>query len=908
MGNAKYIGRVGALAVTLGIGAAVTTGLGLGIGVAWADETAPSTDSSPTAPSATDPSPGTPPSASPTGPNSSPGTPRGHILHPVAAGPNRAPRPAESSAGSPSGTEASGSPTAGDNAATTPGDSDPQPTAPAQDAPAQDSVAQDIPAAARPDGSGRGSTVVAQVQAADTATTPATADSPISKLRSATQVLRQPSADTLGTAAQTAPAKMTKTPPTAVSADSATAAPIAAATEATMPVDDAGVVSRLLSVAGSTSLAPGPTGESPAMLAMLAVAARRQPPAKNQPPALDPMQTSQDAGGTVHGIFNGTDPNNDTLTYRVTDAPDHGTVTIAGDTWTYTPTAWDGTSQIDDTFTVTVSDVGAAGFRLKGKAVLNHTDTEDVAVTVEQQGLPAPDVVTPPTERDDGSGIFDTELQYNPETVADVSAAPGFEPKYWILKSETYDPVTGKYTAELVPTQAGQLRAALGLDTSDALTLQVTPQPTGQTFALRSASFAPLAADPPDQALQLPAPPAANFVVTDPAIPVGSKPAGVVVTGKYAYILNSQLGAPNGTQDSTVTVIGADPDDAATYNQLVTTIPVGNAPIFAGLSGNRLYVVNSSLQSGSPSTVTIINTDDNSIVDADPNDGENDIDSISMPRGAFNPLVSPDGNSIYLLNQSDGNVYVIDTNPANAATYNTVVATIPVATGPTYDPVTGTSTFNFAISGGFNTGGSRLYVVRDTQTLTQRVGGGFDSTFKGELIVIDTASNSVVGDPLDLGQYGGYSASDGSYLYVPTLDTDNLDVTNPNSPPPPGYVTVVDIRGGSPALVDLDPNTPEFDRMKVGDLPLNISFSQDGSLAYIVNSGNGTISVIDTAAKEVLDLDPATPGVQGIVFDTTPTASLQSVNVIGISPDGNRLYVSNYSDNTVTALSFVTVP
>jgi DNA-binding beta-propeller fold protein YncE len=625
------------------------------------------------------------------------------------------------------------------------------------------------------------------------------------------------------------------------------------------------------------------------------------------------MQTSQDADGTVHGTFGGADPNNDTLTYRVPTtgigAPTQGAVTIdqATGTWTYTPTNWDGTSPINDTFTVTVSDVGAAGFRLKGKAVLNHTDTEGVAVTVEQQGLPAPDVVIPPTERADGSGIFDTELQYNPVTVANVSAAPGFEPKYWKVVGETYDPVTGQYTAQLVPTQAGQLRAALGLDTSDALTLQVTPQPTGQTFALRSASFAALAADPPDQALTLPTPPAANFAVTAPAIPVGSAPAGVVVTDKYAYILNSQFTSPNPTQNSTVTVIDADPD-SPTYNQVVTTIPVGQAPIFAGLSGNRLYVANSSVFGGSTSTVTIINTDDNSIVDADPNDGENDIDSISVPRGAFNPLVSPDGNSIYLLNQTDGNVYVIDTNPANTATYNTVVATIPVATGQTYDPATGTSSINFPISGGFNTDGSRLYVVRDTQTATQLVGGGVDFTFTGELIAIDTASNSVVGTPIDLGQYGGYSASDGSYLYVPTLDTDAVDFTDPNSPPPPGYVTVVDIRGASPTLVDLDPITPELDRMKVGDLPLNISFSQDGSLAYIVNSGNGTISVIDTATKEVLDLDPATAGVQGIVFDATPTASLQNVNVIGISPDGNRLYVSNFNDNTVTALSFVAVP
>jgi hypothetical protein len=141
MGNAKYIGRVGALAVTLGIGAAVTTGLGLGIGVAWADETAPSTDSSPTDPAATEPSAGTPPSASLGGQPNSPGIRRGHKLRPVQAGPNRAAlsRPAESSAGKPRGNGTLGESTAADNAATTPRDGDPQPAAGAQEGPAQDS-------------------------------------------------------------------------------------------------------------------------------------------------------------------------------------------------------------------------------------------------------------------------------------------------------------------------------------------------------------------------------------------------------------------------------------------------------------------------------------------------------------------------------------------------------------------------------------------------------------------------------------------------------------------------------------------------------------------------------------------------------------------------------------------------
>ncbi|MCV7370355.1 Ig-like domain-containing protein [Mycolicibacterium duvalii] len=63
MGYAQYVGRVGALAVSLGIGAAVATGHGIGLGIAAADETGkrPSIDarSNPPAPSRDAPMPST---------------------------------------------------------------------------------------------------------------------------------------------------------------------------------------------------------------------------------------------------------------------------------------------------------------------------------------------------------------------------------------------------------------------------------------------------------------------------------------------------------------------------------------------------------------------------------------------------------------------------------------------------------------------------------------------------------------------------------------------------------------------------------------------------------------------------------------------------------------------------------
>ncbi len=628
----------------------------------------------------------------------------------------------------------------------------------------------------------------------------------------------------------------------------------------------------------------------------------------NRTPRIDTETTAvEDNGdGTFTITTPASDPDGDDLTYAVASRDGEGTITPLGEgkfLYDVTATDWDG----DDEVTVTVSDAAdyphlhglASFFRPDG----GHTATVTVTIAPDDGSLPEPEVITPPTERPNEPGVYDTKLQYDPGTVSNVSAATGTAaPKYFKVVSESYDPETGEYTAVLKATQAGMIRQGLGLDTEDFLNLQVTEGSSVQTFAMRSASFSTLAEDPPEQALTLPTPPAAHFDVVEQDIPTGVSPAGVVVTDKYVYVISTmfdQEHPPTG-QPSRVTVIGADPD-AANYNQVVTTIDVPESATFAGLSDNRLYVA-SSPNFSSTGTITIINTDTNTIMDADENDGESDIDVISVPRGGLNPIMSPDGNRIYLTNFNQGKLYVINTDPTSGADYNTVVAEIPVATLQTQNP-DGSTTLQLPISGAFNADGSRLYLVRDTQTITS----DGDFTFGGELIVINTEDNTVVGDPIDLGQYGGYAASNGRYLYVPTLDLSDYEGTQPDLADIHGYVTVFDTQGDAdnPVLVDLDPNTPETDRLPAGNVPYNIAFSPDGSLAYVVSGGNGTIFVIDTATNELLDLDPDAAGVQGIVFDETPSGQLGDANIIGISPDGKQLYVSNYGDDTVTALEFV---
>ena len=102
----------------------------------------------------------------------------------------------------------------------------------------------------------------------------------------------------------------------------------------------------------------------------------------------------QSSSGVVTGRLNGTDPEDDPLSYSVTTAPVNGTVSVGADgSYTYTPSealAYDGTV---DSFTVTASDAGA-GFHLHGLAGLlnlltfgllglsGHTSTVTVPVNV----------------------------------------------------------------------------------------------------------------------------------------------------------------------------------------------------------------------------------------------------------------------------------------------------------------------------------------------------------------------------------------------------------------------------------------------------------------------------------------------------------------------------------------------
>jgi YVTN family beta-propeller protein len=73
----------------------------------------------------------------------------------------------------------------------------------------------------------------------------------------------------------------------------------------------------------------------------------------------------------------------------------------------------------------------------------------------------------------------------------------------------------------------------------------------------------------------------------------------------------------------------------------------------------------------------------------------------------------------------------------------------------------------------------------------------------------------------------------------------------------------------------------------VGGEPVDVAISPNGARAYVANKGNDSVDVIDTAASSSL--------VEAIPVGKEPVG-------IAASPDGHRVYVANLGDETVSAI------
>ncbi len=277
-------------------------------------------------------------------------------------------------------------------------------------------------------------------------------------------------------------------------------------------------------------------------------------------------------------------------------------------------------------------------------------------------------------------------------------------------------------------------------------------------------------------------------------IGVGNFPWEIAVSqdGSRAYVTNLHYDVNDPGATGTVSVI-----DTATKEVIGSPIEVGADPIDIEITpdGSRAYVTNYTLNLTDPSaagTVSVIDTVTNRV-----------IDTVEVGGNPSAVAITPDGLRAYVANQRSGTVSVIDT-----ATNEIVGSAVEVSTGP----------FGIAIS----PDGSLAYIT---------------STGRAEVTVIDTATNTVVAPSMSTGwgTYGIAITPNGSRAYVTRWWGLGYDVN-------------------SLFVIDTSTNEVIGSPIEVGKMTGGIAITPDGSSVYTTNSYTHSVTVIDTATNEVVEL------------------------------------------------------
>lgn len=192
----------------------------------------------------------------------------------------------------------------------------------------------------------------------------------------------------------------------------------------------------------------------------------------------------------------------------------------------------------------------------------------------------------------------------------------------------------------------------------------------------------------------------------------------------------------------------------------------------------------------------------------------------------------------------------------------------------------------------------------------------------GAISVISTATNQVINNIGGLGPYSGAFTPDGSAVYVfssdgsvssvsrvsllnnAVINTDFASNTagfvaiGPANTPAAGRLYVTGEGGVS--LIATNTNTVLPGTISVGQGPLGLAVSSDGQRVFVANALDKTVSVINTATNTVIA--------------TVPIADPSSLGVttVAVTPDGELVYVVGVTSNNVwvidTATNTVSAP
>jgi|GEM_PF-5180766 len=403
--------------------------------------------------------------------------------------------------------------------------------------------------------------------------------------------------------------------------------------------------------------------------------------------------------------------------------------------------------------------------------------------------------------------------------------------------------------------------------------------------------------------------------VTAIAIPTPSR--GMAIIGDTAYVL-APPPADTNTRSSAYAV--------NLTTGTVDTLDVGYGAGDITAAGGKLYVANFSSDS-----VTVIN---NGVI----------TDSISVTDGPFSITTSPDGTHVVVISVATdstplggGVATVIDTNAAGYAVLGSFIVPqgsylasfgpdgqIYISSSLTDDVYVArvvaandlpavsdssaiTTGSSLPIGVALSPDGTRAYV-----TNTADLEGNAGNTVS----VIDTASGSVIGDPITVGATPGALAvsPDGAHVYVVCGDgtVSVIDTATSTVVPitistalsggiaisPDGaWVYVADAANDRVAVINSATNA--VTGIAVGLSPSDVAVNSVGTRVYVANAGDASVSVIDTIHGTVSTID-------------IPGGPL--LGNIAISPDDRTLYVTSPGDyqlfviDTNTAAVIAAVP
>ncbi len=258
------------------------------------------------------------------------------------------------------------------------------------------------------------------------------------------------------------------------------------------------------------------------------------------------------------------------------------------------------------------------------------------------------------------------------------------------------------------------------------------------------------------------------------------------------------------------------------------------------VSGGYAYVVNQ----GTPNVV-IINTATNAVIGSLPNEAMDYSDGVAF---------APSGTYAYVSNYNSGNVLIVDTGTLSANSISTEIVIVSQKT------VTLTNTNSLADAG--------QYIA-----FTANVNGG-SSPYTYNYLIFNTVTGSIIANEL----FTGVSSSTNTFLWNTAGFAGNTVQAN-----------VIVTSGSSTFSSANTPSVQVINTITVGTNPYGVAFNPQGTIAYVTNSGSGSVSVINVATNAIIN-----------------TISVPTPYDIAVNPQGTLAYVTEYTGDSVGVINLAT--